>query len=514
VRNDFAESQESWPAHARILFAWARPCPQKLTTPIPCQEHEAALRHALAPWIPLDGVTGAPPDISGVLRVLPNATLQSLRATCQEAVDQKKPFTHVHLLGHGYPVGDLPGQVFGIALEGEDLDCNNIVAATPEQIAEALTPLRGQAVVLSLAVCDAANDANMIMPDRSIAHELHLCGFPVVIASQLPLTVPGSTVLVETFYRELLAGNDVRVALHRARCALFENTKVAGHDWASLTGYVRLPEGYCDHLPAVRLEAVLTSLKAVQGWSDDLIKSNAADASKFNFLIGLLGTNIERLKTFLEPANTMPKGVLEENLGLLGSAEKRVAELYFECGARSGADGSVKAMRAALQRARSWYRQGFESNLSHHWTGVQQLSLQAVLDGKLNEPDYWYSAVLAAKLDSENPKVENQIWAWGSLAELYLLAPAVGMGDQTEKGLAAIQEMKSRVQSSANGNRFPLESTLRQFRRYMHWWTTEKGFFAGQPDLSAQAARLAEAIEKSDLPATQQTVVTSKAAKV
>ena len=487
VRNDFAETVVRWPAKARILFAWACPNARGVQA-VPYKEHEAALRKALAPWIPLEGPSGTPPDASSVLRVLERASLDSIRAACEEAVDQKKPFTHVHLLAHGYPIGESFKQRFGLALHAPGTDY--LDAVDPEALVEALAPLRGHTCVLSLAACDSANAVNTVIPRRSIAHQLHVSGIPVVIASQLPLTVPGSTILIENFYVDLLAGKDVRSALHKARCALYEHRKTAGHDWASLVGYVRLPEGYADHLPAVRLEAVLSSLKAVQAWSDDLVKSDVIDQARFERLADLLRANIQKLEVFLEEKK-LPKGVLEENLGLLGSAEKRLAELYFECGRRSGGDAWREPMRAALERARSWYRKGFDSNLSHHWTGVQFLSLEAVLAGRIGEPGRWYAAALAARLDAEKP---SEVWAYGSLIELHLIASAAGLGDQTAQALQAVAEMKNRVAGSAGGDRFPLESTERQMRRYAGWWMAGNGFFPGQPDLAAQAEQLAKAL--------------------
>ena len=110
--------------------------------------------------------------------------------------------------------------------------------------------------MVTVATCDAANLTNTITSKRSIAHGLHELGFPVVVASQFPFTVPGSNLMVETFYKALLGGEDVRIALHQARVALYENRQTTGHDWASLVGYVRLPEGYADHLLDVRLESV------------------------------------------------------------------------------------------------------------------------------------------------------------------------------------------------------------------------------------------------------------------
>ena len=489
VRGDFAETSEPWPAKARILFAWA--CPKALRVTVPYPKHELALRKALSSWIPLDGPSGTQQDISSVLEVVPGASLDSIREACQRAVERKKPFTHVHLLAHGYPVGEGIEQMFGLALHSKAFP-EEVEAATPEAIALALEPLRGLTKVLSFAACDSGNEANTIIPRRSIAHEMHVRGIPVVIASQFPLTVAGSTILIETFYRELLAGQDVRMALHTARCALFNNQENARHDWASVVAYVRLPEGYAEHLPAVRLEAVLTSLKAVQSWSDDLIKSDTVDPARFERLADMLRGNLKRLESFLDGPDKLPPGVREENLGLLGSAEKRLAELYFECGQRSVGDGWKQPMLEALERSRTWYRKGFDSNLSHHWTGVQFLSLEAVLSGKVQDPNRWSAAVLAAQLSAQK---DGEIWAWGSLAELYLIASAAGLGFQMDRAERAILELKDRVAKPGNGDRFPLESMARQLRRYSGWWTAAHGFVAVDPELSSRAAQLADILE-------------------
>jgi hypothetical protein len=52
--------------------------------------------------------------------------------------------------------------------------------------------------------------------------------------AQLPFTKPGSILMVETFYKAQLAGEDVRLALHQARVALYQSQAKTGHDWASL----------------------------------------------------------------------------------------------------------------------------------------------------------------------------------------------------------------------------------------------------------------------------------------
>jgi hypothetical protein len=484
VRAAFAETSVRWPAKPRLLYAWAAP---PGAGDVPAAAHEAALRSALAPWMPVQqGADDA--GAAAVLATLAEATLERLAEACRAAVNKNEPFTHVHLLAHGYPVGQAYKQRFGMALHDEGGDLH---AVTPEEIEQALAPLVGHAVVVTLATCDAANLTNTITSRRSIAHGLHESGFPVVVASQFPFTVPGSNLMVETFYKALLDGQDVRIALHQARLALYEKRQTTGHDWASLVGYVRLPEGYADHLLEIRLESALASLKSIQGWSDRLVSQGGIDAAAFERVAMELKSRIGGLQQFLKESDAASRhGVAEENLGLLGSAEKRLAEVYFT---RSRLDGDAQwkqQMREALQRARDWYRQGYQRNLSHHWTGVQQLSLEAALEGGIANPGRWHAAVAAADIDTKNPGTRDVIWAFGSLAELYLLAPLAGQSLPPGSASNAIAQMKSRLLAQADADAFPLESTARQFRRYADWWTSANGFFPGRADIAAEARTL------------------------
>lgn len=490
VRHDFAEIRVTWPAKPRILFAWA--CPPGAGVEVPYEDHGRALRTALEPWIPDLGTSATAAASSAVLTVVENASLDSIRRACDDAIAQNKPFSHVHVLAHGCAIGRGFDQRFGIALH--DPASGELQAASPEELAEALAPLTGQPVILTLATCDAANETNTIIPEKSIAHALHVSGIPVVVASQLPLTVSGSTLVVQYFYGALLQGRDARLALHEARCALFKNVDKTGHDYASLVGYMQLPEGYKEQLNEIRLQSILTSLKALRSCADELLNCATYDPTQFDRFTNLLRGRIELLEGCLpETEKTTRKGVLEEHLGLLGSSEKRLAELYFERGVRSGLCDWQQSMHDSLVRARSWYKRGFDCNLSHHWDGVQFLSLEAVLTGSISEPALWQAAAIAAEIDRKKP---NEYWAQGSLAELQLLAPAAGLPDGLSKAVALLDEMKTRVTTSCGGDQFPLESTASQFRRYVNWWTNENGFFPDRSDFAAQANRLVDILNK------------------
>lgn len=484
VRHGFAESGAPWPARPRVLFVWASP---PGVNEVPHEAHLTALCKALERWLPIQDEAGSAPDLGGVLTTLPEASLAKLTEVCAaSATAPEGAFTHVHILAHGYPVGRAHRARFGMALHAADGDLD---AVLPEAITEALAPLKGRTVVVTLATCDAANVTNTLIPEKSIAHELHVAGFPVVVASQLPLTVPGSNLMVERFYRAVVAGGDVRTALHDARRALYDNRARTGHDWVSLVGYVRLPEGYAEHLKEVRLRMALAALNTVQKYSDKLVQRADASEAHFEGIAQLLGERIEELETFLRDPSKRPE-VLGENRGLLGSSEKRLAENHFERFRRFGGDDRRQAMHDALRRSRDWYRQEYQANLSNHWAGVQYLALEAVLDGRIEDQNYWYAAVAAARIACANPK---EYWAQGSLLELHLLAPLAAQPFGEDAASATLAQLKERVASCAS-DRFPLESTERQLRRYTSWWTNANGFFPRRADLSREAERLIQTL--------------------
>lgn len=483
LRFGFASAGTRWPARPRVLYAWAAP---NGVGAVPSEDHEKALRAALEPWIPAEDGPGGAAQPGDVLTILPEASLSALTAACQASVDAGTPFTHVHLLAHGYPVEQAHRQRFGMALHSQDGDLD---AVTPEALVAALAPLCPHTAVVTVATCDSANVSNTTTSKKSIAHLLHQSGFPIVVASQLPLTVAGSTRMLETFYTAQLRGEDVRLALHRARVALYENQQAMGHDWASLVGYVRLPEGYAEHLQDVRLEAVLASLRTIQARSDKLVVDGSQDAALFDVVSRLLQGRIEDLERFLTHSSKAGRpDTLKENLGLLGSAQKRLAELCWARG-RLGETGHWQPlMRAALRAAHDWYRKGFEGNLSNHWAAVQYLSLEAVLEGRIANPGHWHAAVAAAEIGDD-------VWNLGSLSELHLLAPLAGQVRQPNAARNALEQMRERVRAQAS-DPFPLESTARQLRRYVDWWTTANGFFPGATDLAAEAGTLLEELRR------------------
>jgi hypothetical protein len=263
-----------------------------------------------------------------------------------------------------------------------------------------------------------------------------------------------------------------------------------------MIAFVELPEGYLDHLVDVALETDLASLKTAQLWADHILEHQIKSEDAFERVTEIITQRINTLREKLEKTEKLEsrKGIREENLGLLGSANKRLAELQFQRGSILG-DRQAKWLaisKEALKRAYSWYKEGFTHNLSHHWTGVQYLSLEAVLSGCIEKAWFWSAALHAAEEESKNPK---EYWALGSIVELWMLGELVGQRSGEEQAKEALVEMNRRVNRYSEDN-FPMESMLRQLRRYTDWWTTDNGFFGDRrSDMAKEADRLIHVIE-------------------
>lgn len=457
VRGDRSQVDRAWPTVPKVLFAWSH-----AGGTVPDRDHRDALVHALKPWIP-------PHDPTAVFVEVPDATLDRVAAAVRTGA-----FSHVHLLAHGATLGAGDDR-FGLALN-DDADGRRV--ATPEELCEALAPTRSAATVVTLAACDAGNQSDTITTEKSIAHQIHVAGIPVVVASQLPFTVAGSTLMTETFYGEILSGVDARRALHDTRVRLHQERDLAGHDWVSLVAYARLPHDYVDVVEATRLDAQLAALRNLSARAGSL---SGEDPDAADDISSDLTRQITRLEGLL--VHTDKQDVLDENRGLLGSAEKRLAELLF----RQFGEHRAEDSRAALARSRDWYRAGFAANPSAHWLGVQYLALDAAIEGTI-DPQHWRTTCWAAEVDRTRP---GAFWALGTLAELAMLASLIDV-DRFESAEAYLQEMKTRVAALPIApTHDPLASTRAQFRRYVDWWRPEHGYFSGSVELAERAEMLA-----------------------
>jgi len=455
IRGNFIEDAP-WPAVPKILFAHAAvgsDLKQQLV-----DDHVAALKKALHPW------TGGDPDAKTLEKFLVVKEVRTLEQL--QAARQEQPFTHIHILGHGILVpfkGPLKawGMRFGVV---------GSKGVPPADIAKTLAPIKALPVVVTIAACDSGNQADSALASYSLAQELHRLRVPVVVASQLPLTMPGSVVLTDHFYEPLLLGEDVRKALFAALQALHEAKANAHHDWLSVVAYVRLPETYARVLGRVSLEMALAMFRAARDHADRAIQQRNPNA--LMVVEELVRARIQDLEELL-PNLKEDKDRLECQ-GLLGSGYKRLAEVLFLRG-HSTAD-----QRQELEKALQYYGAAFTASPNMHWQGVQQLALQAALHGEVDPLDYAIVRRVAQRAAEADPK---DYWARGTLAELQLLAAFAKQPQDLVAAEKAIGEFKLHVKK-----REDIDSARFQFERYVGWWIPANEF---KTDLGVHAKELA-----------------------
>jgi len=181
-----------------------------------------------------------------------------------------------------------------------------------------------------------------------------------------------------------------------------------------------------------------------------------------------------------------------ENLGLLGSAHKRLAELYFYWSRLDDQKAVAQEMTASLEKARGYYKQGFDLDINDHWLATQTCSLEAVVAGSLCEPLNWEIAMRAASRASDR----RDYWAFGSLAELILLGACAGNPRELAEAEAALRSMRENAPGPKKLAQ-AVGSTRRQLLRYVEWWTRKNGFFGQAEDLVEAAKSLVAVLDEA-----------------
>lgn len=472
----------TWPTAFRILFVWAEP-----NKSVPHAEHLSQLKAAILPWVCPQKTTETTltEDYDALLTELPQATLAKLRTEVETAIGEGRPYSHVHILAHGTLINDPDsGARFALALHREKKPSDFAQLTTEAVDGDLLTPALLRTVeghtytpaVLTIAACDSGNEGNLLQPGGSLAQVLHLAGIPYVLASQFPLSQAGSVKLMADFYPRLLHGEDPRIALYFAREAVAA-LQPDIHDWASLIAYARFPDTFDEQLKDIRLKVAFAMMKVANTWSEALLKAGATDPAMAAQVSGRLDRAINRLEMLLaqRTADTKNPARTAEHLGLLGSACKRLAEHRYAQQSQPGADAVAlgQQSREALEKARQYYRQGHDQLLTNHWTGVQYLSLTAVLAGTLQpEHDRWCVTLFAAENDLARATGQDRVWALGTLAELYLLKPfTVSGADEVETSAKALEKAGSYLAELYKaGDAYASDSTTRQLSRYVDWW--------------------------------------------
>lgn len=477
-----------WPRKPRILFVAAAPG----GTTVPLQQHLQSLHKAILPWVePFEEGNSEDLEekVGKILTVLPEATVEEVEKVCCETA-----FTHVHILAHGMQNEKLPGLPYGLALHSRsDKEEADVVSGT--RFAAVLGSRKTGEIpaVVTVASCDSGNIGSVIYTGASFAHDLHQAGIPFVVASQFPLSFAGSVLMAEVVYEKLLWAEDPRFMLYDLRRKLHALHTVDTHDWASLVAYEALPADLQRQLENARYIQSRAGIEAVMKHIDKVVEGGK----------GIGAEEEEDLKVLLQKVDTAAKrlptsGEYEtECTGLLASTEKRKAQvLYKAAGKTKDEDKKKEYMRQCLEalvKSMTKYKEACDENMmdtgalvrkkqSLHWVLGQYLSIRAVL-GKGLYITLWQAARLSAETDLNAADPMTRDFAHGTLAELYLLLlvyhekwlPQRESSEGPKKvdhrtARAKVFEHAKELAYSNTPNPFPVESTRRQFERYIDWW--------------------------------------------
>ena len=470
----------SWPVKPKILFAWAQPI-----NTVPYKLHWNALIEILKPLaLPFAEIPEPIPDLGKLIKEIKQASLQSIKDEIAKAAMLNEPYTHVHLLAHGGNENNFGGVQWRLVL-CDNSDDSKAYFASGEELQHALIPETGNTnaipVIVSIIACDSGNEGSPVLPGGSLAHQLHVAGIPCVYASQFPLTQDGSVKLVSSLYSELIGAKDPRMTLYRTREVLDDGEM---HDWASFVAYARFPADINTQLAETRLKQQFEPMKITAKWADHvLINLDKIGADKIHQVLKDIDDRLSKSIVGLEEQldengnSTLASAALKaEHFGLLGSAFKRKAEHLFNMAKTEKDEKEILLQKSieALRNSALYYKKGFDADPSSHWNAMQYLSLKAVSGESLTD-DITVCTVISfmAERDVREAKKEvDKIWAWGTLAELYLLQPLTVPIDQqkkvNEEAMLKANEYLSEIKKS--GQDFQIESTTRQLDRYINWW--------------------------------------------
>jgi hypothetical protein len=475
-----------WNRPPRILFVFASPPGMR---PVPCENHLSALRRAVDPWVSIkDDENDKLTEVKKLLTVLPQATLEQIRQACADT-----EFTHVHILAHGAPHEEEGDRKFGLAL-CSDADPNQVDIVNGERLAIALSTdrattraVRWRPTIVTLATCDSANVNSVIAPAGSIAHELHAAGIPWVFASQFPLWMKASTIYTDVLYKRLLQGADPRCVLHEVRQRLRTSCPET-HDWASIVAYATVPKNFEKQVAEFRDKHTNSKIEIKFARIDDLIRhvtdcrdrDRAVENKAIEEEIEMLCKAIRRdlLEWREDASSTLTPKESAIRSGLSGAAEKRIGIAYDLLRKIDREESSH-----AYQNSINFYREAVRLDSSNHWVITQYLSLLAIVSLELKDKtttsseyrDWWNGVRETGRRQLQFETDKSRVWICGTLAELELLG-SVYAGDEFNESdaIGKIEYFCRELLESCVDDRFPIQSTERQFRRYIEIWKSPK----------------------------------------
>ena len=486
----------AWNRPPRILFAFASP---PGFAAVPAQDHLDALRRAIDPWVRItDSPASRLAEVKKILTVIPNAMVESIRAACSATA-----FTHVHLLAHGAPIEKSADRRFGVALCSRD-HVGGIDVVEGDQLAALLstrdigsgTTLRP--TMVTLATCDSGNANSPLTPGGSIAHALHAAEIPWVIASQFPLWMRASTIMVDVLYSRILKGEDPRWTLHELRQRLRTDSPRT-HDWASIVAYASVPWGFERQVEEFRDDRTRKLLDVLFERIDRLVGADASGSAiasardtkiRDEELESLFAKIRAELVVWRNAASSSDVSATRkaERLGISGASEKRIGIAYELARRKHANDDEAAQAREkgirAYDMARGFYLQALEASPTNHWAITQYLSINALpilcadkdLPALVEQYGRWWTATQQlAFWQLKHATGEQRAWALGTLVELELLG-AVYAGKYFDRDAVRrrVGDYCRQIKEAVGPSAFAVLSTRRQFTRYLEQWDHER----------------------------------------
>jgi hypothetical protein len=420
------------------------------------------------------------PFVKERISVLSNASLEDIRKKCES-----DNFTHIHILAHGGEY-QLAGETqFGLVLcaadnpsEKDVVNGKRLAQALQAQSANGVT--RSSPLVVTMATCDSGNAGSVLLPGGSLAHDLHTEGIPWVFASQFPLTKAGSIRMIDSIYPGLLRGDDPRQLLHEARRRLYMGNQ-RDHDWASLVVYASVPLDFHEQVDGFFENRSFAAIETALRRADDLSAPGGAEADP------RVEQKLDEVKNILEawrlrlPSNDRKQpgdaARRAECYGMHGSVYKRIALLKMRQDAQKPDDKLKREATETLRKSLDYYRKAMEEQVSSlekfHWVATQALSLTVALR---ETPDLTTLELArqVAKRNLQHGSIEEQAWSHATLAELEMIdATLKAEKNQTKltpEDIESVVEHCRNIVSLTGLESFQVESTRRQFRRYLRYW--------------------------------------------
>lgn len=267
--------------------------------------------------------------------------------------------------------------------------------------------------------------------------------------------------MAEALYPQILRGDDPRLVLYELRRQLFMHAE-RDHDWASLVAYSTVPNNFDDQVMTFferqTKKAIEVCLELADATDDvDEIKS-ALNAAK---------EKLELWKSRLPKGDGVKERVRRsECYGIHGSTYKRFGLLMYKKGEKKEVHDYIEKSLASYRRSMELWAMG---EAKYHWTATQFLCLSAVLN-KSPDRDTFLMARKAAEFDLAKRDKSLKAWAHADLAELEMLAkyhcPEKAAENQEKK---VIEHCETMVNLMGEGS-FHVNSTRRQFQRYLDHW--------------------------------------------